>query len=147
MKPVFLFLLLLVGIPLFELYLLIRVGGEVGAIPTITLSVFTAVLGGLLVRTQGLATAMKAHQAMDRGEVPAAQMLEALLLLMAGLLLLLPGFVTDAVGFLCLIPTVRRFLVLAFFKRANVMHASAGGAQGPPPGQRIIEGEYRREDQ
>ena len=58
MNAIFLLLLLFVGIPLFELYLLIKVGGEVGAIPTITRSVFTAVLGGLLVRTQGLATAM-----------------------------------------------------------------------------------------
>ena len=64
-----------------------------------------------------------------------------------GMLLLLPGFVTDLVGFLCLVPTVRRFLVLAFFKRANVMQAPAGGARGAPRGQRIIEGEYRREDQ
>ena len=68
-------------------------------------------------------------------------------LLMAGMLLLLPGFVTDVVGFLSLVPAVRRFLVLAFFKRANLTHGSAGGTHGAPPGQRIIEGEYRREDQ
>ncbi len=146
MNPVVIFLLLFVGMPLFELYLLIKLGGEIGAIPTITLSVFTAVLGGLLVRTQGFVTAMKVRQAMDRGEVPAIQMLEALLLLVAGLLLLLPGFVTDVVGFLCLVPAVRRFLVLAFLKRAGGLQAPAGGAHGAPPEQRIIEGEFRRED-
>ena len=83
---------------------------------------------------------------MDRGEVPAMQMLEGVLLLVAGVLLLLPGFVTDVVGFLCLVPAVRRFLVLAFLKRANVMQAPADGEHGAPPGQRVIEGEFRRED-
>ena len=146
MNPVVVFLLLFVGIPLFELYLLIKVGGEIGAIPTISLAVFTAVLGGLLVRTQGFVTAMKVRQAVDRGEVPAIEMLEGVVLLLAGVLLLLPGFVTDVVGFLCLIPTVRRFLVLTFLRRAKVMHPAAGSAHQAPPGQRIIEGEYRRED-
>ena len=146
MNPVVIFLLLFVGVPLFELYLLIKLGGEIGAIPTITLSVFTAVLGGLLVRTQGFVTAMKVRRALDRDEVPAMEMLEGVLLLVAGLLLLLPGFVTDVVGFLCLIPSVRHVMVLAFFKRSNVMQAPANASRGTPPEQRIIEGEYRRED-
>ena len=146
MNPAIVFLLLLIGIPLFEVYLLIEVGSEIGAIPTISLTVFTAVLGGLLVRTQGFVTTMKVRRAMDRGETPAIEMLGGMLLLMAGLLLLLPGFLTDLVGFLLLVPAVRQYLVLAFLKHSKVMHPAGEGTPQGPPGQRIIEGEYRRED-
>jgi len=145
MNPLFVFLLLFVGMPLFELYFLIEVGSEIGAIPTIGLTVFTAVLGGILVRMQGFSTALKVRDATERGEVPAIEMLEAVLLLISGVLLLLPGFFTDAFGFLCLIPQVRRAMVVTFLKRAKVMHSfrdrDAGGGDST-----IIEGEWHREE-
>lgn len=142
-----LLLLLFVGLPLFELYFLIEVGSEIGAIPTIALSVFTAVLGGMLVRVQGLTTALRVRQSMDRGETPALEMMEGALLLLAGFFLLLPGFFTDAVGFLLLAPSLRRGLLLRFLRRSGVVrrHASAGSsAEDTKP--KVIEGEYRRED-
>lgn len=145
MNPVFLFLLLFVGIPLFELYFLIEVGAEIGAVPTIGLTVFTALLGGVLVRMQGFSTALRVREAIERGEVPAVEMLEAVLLLIAGVLLLLPGFFTDAFGFLCLIPPVRRVMILTFLRRAKVIHAyrerDTGGGNSS-----VIEGEWRREE-
>ena len=76
MNPALLFLLLFAGIPLLELYFLIQVGAEIGAIPTIFLTVFTAVLGGLMVRLQGFSTALKVREAMDRDQVPAIEMIE-----------------------------------------------------------------------
>ncbi|MCP3672803.1 MAG: FxsA family protein [Gammaproteobacteria bacterium] len=141
-----LFLLLFVGIPLFELYWLIEVGSYLGAIPTIFLTVFTAVLGGMLVRMQGLATAMQVQKSMAVGEMPAIEMLEGLLLLACGFFLLLPGFFTDIIGFLVLVPGIRRWLVVAFLKRAQILHSpdSSGGSGGDQP--RIIEGEYHRDD-
>jgi len=147
MNPLLLFLLLFVGIPLFELYWLIEVGSYLGAIPTIFLTVFTAVLGGMLVRMQGLATAMKVQKSMAMGETPAVEMLEGVVLLACGLLLLLPGFFTDILGFLALVPGVRRWAILAFLKRAQIM-------QPPPPSHdetevhkpRVIEGEFHRDD-
>jgi UPF0716 protein FxsA len=143
-----LFLLLFVGIPLFELYWLIEVGSYLGAIPTIFLTVFTAVLGGLLVRMQGLATAMRVQKSMAMGEMPAIEMLEGVVLLACGFFLLLPGFFTDILGFLALVPGIRRWLVIAFLKRAQVMQpppAAPGQTEGDQP--RIIEGEFQRDDE
>jgi len=123
------------------------VGSEIGAIPTIFLTVFTAVLGGLLVRLQGFTTAIRVREAMDRGEIPAIEMLEGVLLLLAGLMLLLPGFITDAIGFLLLITPVRRALVIWFLRRSGTMRP--GGPVRPEQSKgrpRVIEGECRREE-
>jgi UPF0716 protein FxsA len=149
MNPVFVFLLAFVGIPLTELYFLIEVGSRIGAFPTIFLTIFTAILGGMLVRLQGFSTAMRVRDGMERGEVPAIEMLEGVLLLVSGILLLLPGFFTDIFGFLCLVPPVRRAMVLAFLRRSGVMQnpqAPGGSRPGGGGHPHVIEGEYRRED-
>ncbi|MES9883729.1 MAG: FxsA family protein, partial [Sedimenticola sp.] len=104
MNPLFIFLLIFIGAPLTELYFLMEVGSVIGAIPTIALTVFTAVLGGMLVRLQGFATALRVRETMERGETPAIEVMEGVLLLLCGVLLLLPGFLTDIFGFLCLVP-------------------------------------------
>ena len=109
-----LFLLLFVGVPLIELYLLIQVGSEIGALSTIALSVFTAILGSLLVRVQGFSVLLRVRTLLDHGETPALEVLDGALLLIAGLMLLLPGFLTDGLGFLLLIPPVRQWLIRRF---------------------------------
>jgi UPF0716 protein FxsA len=147
MNPLLLFLLLFVGIPLLELYWLIEVGSHIGAIPTIALTIFTAVLGGMLVRMQGLATVMKVQKSMAMGEMPAIEMMEGAVLLACGFFLLLPGFLTDVLGFLALVPNIRRWAVLAFLKRAQIIQPppqSPSEAEANRP--RIIEGEYRHDD-
>lgn len=147
MNPLLLFLFLFVGIPLFELYWLIEVGSYIGAIPTIFLTVFTAVLGGLLVRMQGLATAVKVQKSMAMGEVPAIEMLEGAVLLACGFFLLLPGFFTDILGFLALVPNIRRWSILAFLKRAQIISPpSQSHKETEVQRPRIIEGEFRRDD-
>jgi UPF0716 protein FxsA len=146
MNPLIVFLLLFVGIPLFELYWLIEMGSLVGALPTLFLVIFTAVLGGLLVRLQGFSTAMRVRETMGRGEVPAIEMLEGALLLISGFLLLLPGFFTDAVGFLLLIPPLRRWGVLLFLKRMQIIQPHAPQQPEKSGQQRVIEGECQRED-
>ncbi|MCB1857328.1 MAG: FxsA family protein [Gammaproteobacteria bacterium] len=147
MNPLFVFLLLFVGIPLLELYFLIEVGTQIGAIPTIFLTVFTAVLGGLLVKVQGFATALRVREALARDEVPAFEMVEGAVLLVAGLLLLLPGFITDGIGFLLLIPPVRRGLLLRLLDRSGVIQRQhSPDPPGDRSGPRVIEGEFRRED-
>jgi len=137
---VIIFLLLFVGIPLIELYFLIQVGSEIGALPTIGLSVFTALLGGALVRVQGLSVLVRVREATRRNEVPALQMLDGALLLVAGLVLLLPGFVTDVAGFLLLVPALRQFLIARFVRRLP-NHPPSRTRAGP----QVIEGDYRRE--
>lgn len=145
MPPLLLVLLIFVVAPLGELYLLIEVGSAIGAITTIALTVFTAVLGGLLVRLQGVSVLLRVREMTARGEVPAIEMLEGAVLMLAGLLLLLPGFVTDALGFLLLVSPLRRAVLLGWLRRRGVLRPG----QQPPSrsGQRrIIDGEYRRED-
>lgn len=152
MNPVIVILFLLVGVPLFELYFLIEVGSEIGAIPTIFLTVFTAVLGGLLVRVQGFSTALRVRRNMEKGEIPAVEMLEGFVLLFSGLLLLFPGFFTDVIGFLCLIPPLRRGALIWFLSRSGVMGPAGPVPSGAPkdgssPETRVIEGEYQRHDE
>ncbi len=147
MNPGFIFLLIFVGVPAVELYFMVQVGAEIGAFSTVMLVLFTAALGGVLVRAQGFTTAMRVRESMGRGEVPAIEMMEGILLLIAGLSLLLPGFVTDALGFICLIPSARRGIVLWFLKRSNaIWPASSSVRPRSDSDPRIIDAEYRRED-
>lgn len=134
-------------IPLFEIYLLIKVGGIIGAIPTVFLVVFTAVLGALLLRHQGLYTYARVQRAMSRGELPTVAMLEGVILLISGALLLTPGFFTDTLGFLGLIPPLRQWFILKVLERGFVQTMGPGGRpSGPESGPRTLEGDYRRED-
>lgn len=98
-------------VPLLEIFAFIEVGSAIGALPTLALIVLTAVVGALLVRWQGLKVAMEARQSMARDEPPVAAVVHGVLLLLAGLLLVTPGFVTDTAGFLLLVPGLRSLLV------------------------------------
>lgn len=116
-------------IPVAEIYVLIQVGGVLGVLPTIGLIVFTAVLGSMLIRSQGLATLAGVRTSMEHGEVPAIQLMEGMCLLVAGALLLTPGFVTDSVGFILLVPPLRRAMILTVLER-GVLRTVAGSATG-----------------
>lgn len=143
---VFLLLLLLFfTVPLVEIYVLLEVGGVIGALPTIALVVLTAVIGAGLIRAQGLATLGRVQQELERGELPAVGIIEAALLLVAGALLLTPGFITDTIGFLILVPPLRRRAIRSFLAhRLQVAGVATGRSDPGKPG--AIEGEYRRED-
>jgi len=143
--PRLLFLLLLL-VPVVEIYLLIQVGGAIGAIPTITLVVFTAVLGTLLLRHQGLAVLQRVQSLTAQGEMPTAAMLEGLVILLSGLLLLLPGFFTDALGLLGLVPPLRHALVVAVLRHGLPRRPPPGPVPRPRRGPATLEGQYTRED-
>ena len=141
------FLLIFVGAPLVELYFLIQVGSVIGALPTIALSVLTAVIGGALVRRQGIGVLMRVREALDRGEAPALELMDGAVLLVCGFLLLLPGFVTDIVGFLLLVPPLRHALIHRYVRVVPLgPGVEPGGERRVGHRPRIIEGEYRRED-
>lgn len=150
MNPFYILFLLFVGIPLLEIYLLIEVGSIIGALPTVFLVVFTAVLGVFLLRIQGFSTLTRLRGTLAQGGIPAIEMLEGAVLLVTGALLLTPGFFTDAMGFLCLIPAFRRSLVRWFLGRFLMPMSGQGGSGSrdsqPRQGPNTIEGEYRRED-
>ncbi len=155
--------LLFIAMPILEIFLLIKVGGSIGALWTILIVIFTAMLGTWMLRAQGLSTMNKARSKMSSGAIPAFELMEGLALGVGGALLLTPGFVTDAIGFACLIPFTRKWLVKALSKRVSVASV-AGGFSATTPGQRpsyggpsvkpkpggiegeIIEGEFTRKE-
>jgi UPF0716 protein FxsA len=141
-------LVFFIAIPLLEIYLLIQVGEEIGALPTVALVVFTAVLGIWLLRWQGLATVAQVQQSMAQGQLPAIPLIEGLFLLVAGALLLTPGFFTDALGFALLIPPLRQGLARMMLQQGwwrmsgSFQQTQRSHHQGPT----TIDGEYTRQD-
>ena len=100
-------LLLFIGVPVIELALLIEIGGCIGTLATLALIVGTGVLGAALARQQGLSVLRRMREEVAAGRLPAGSMLDGVTILIAGTLLMTPGILTDAVGFLCLVPAVR----------------------------------------
>ena len=144
--PVFRYLFLLfLLVPLVEIYFLIQVGKVIGAGWTVFCVVFTAVLGAALLRVQGLSTLNRVQRSLEQGRMPAVELLEGLMLLVAGALLLTPGFVTDAIGFLLLVPPLRRraarWLIRKGLMGGGFPPGPSAGAGGTGPGPRTIEGE------
>ena len=139
-------LLLFFLVPLIEIYLLIEIGGVIGVGWTIFCVVFTAVLGAFLVRAQGFSTLRRIRTQMDQGQLPAVELLEGLVLLIAGALLLTPGFFTDAIGFICLTPPLRR-AIIKYVLSQGIVRGNQGTRPSPEPRSRdTIEGEFRRMD-
>ncbi len=149
--------ILFIVIPLVELYLIIEVGSRIGALWTVLLVIATAFVGISLLRLQGLSTLRRAQQSMAMGSIPTMEIMEGMALAIGGALLITPGFITDSIGFLCLIPVTRRAIIRYIMARSNVhIHGQSGGRGGPqgsqpPPDKkpqqgRIIEGEYERKD-
>ncbi|AFV00726.1 FxsA family protein [Simiduia agarivorans] len=132
-------LLIFILFPLLELWLMIQVGGAIGALTTVLLVVFTALLGLTLLRIQGLSALLRAQARMQAGEAPVEELVQGVFLAAGGLLLLVPGFITDFLGFLCLTPGIRQGLVALFLRRSRGFRP----AQKPNPD--VIEGEFRRE--
>ncbi len=95
-------------IPVVEIYLLIQIGTIFGALTSIALVIVTGFLGAYLARIQGLQTLFRIQESLREGQMPSGELLDALLIGIAGLVLLTPGFLTDAFGFLLLIPNTRK---------------------------------------
>lgn len=132
-----------IGVPVVEMLILIEVGGVIGALPTVALVVLTATIGVWLLRLEGLATMQRVQARMARGEIPETELLEGAMLLVGGALLLTPGFVTDAIGFVCLVPILRRpvarFLIARIQARVSVV---GPGFRRPDQQDGVIDGEF-----
>ncbi|NAT24982.1 FxsA family protein [Pseudomonas syringae] len=113
------FLLLFLLFPVLELFLLVRVGMSIGFLWTFLLVVATSMLGLFVMRVAGFATALRARESLARGELPAQEMLEGLMVAVGGGLLLLPGFISDILGVICLLPITRRLLINKVRRRAE----------------------------
>ena len=139
-------LLLFFLVPLIEIYLLIEIGGVIGVGWTIFFVVFTAVLGAFLVRAQGFSTINRIRTQMNQGQLPAIELIEGLFLLIAGALLLTPGFFTDAIGFVCLTPPLRRAIIRYILSKGIIQHPKQTPSARTQEPQSTIEGEFRRMD-
>ncbi|MGB4107528.1 MAG: FxsA family protein [Alphaproteobacteria bacterium] len=127
------FYLLFIVFPLAELWVFVEACGEIGFLSALALLILAAVIGGSVVRYQGFQTILAMHDAFDRGRVPAGELFDGFCIVAAGVLLIFPGFISDALAVALLVPRVRT-LLRTFARRKGF----AGGDSG------IIEGEYER---
>ena len=116
-------ILFIIGIPLIEIYLMIKVGGTIGAFNTIFLIFFTAVTGIFFARLEGFRAVTSGLQQLVKNELPIYEIVSGAALAFAALLLILPGFLTDFVGFLLILPPTRKIIIKSFsskvYKKKN----------------------------
>lgn len=157
MRFPFVILALLILVPLAELAVIIKVGGSLGILPTIGLLIGIGILGTVLIRQQGLSVLRKTSEAMAAGKVPLDSAFDGIGLMMAGVLMMTPGFLTDILGLALLVPQIRRRAARWLLARVTVTGlgsvrtsrtqtrrepgAGTKGGRGP-----VIEGEFTRVD-
>lgn len=139
------------AVPLIEIALFIQVGGLIGLWPTLLIVVLTAVAGTYLVRTQGAQAIGNLRQSLSSLDDPTVHLAHGAMILVSGALLLTPGFFTDAVGFLLLVPAFRLWVMRQARKRMSVQRfdygpgarpGPGGGPRGGAPDDTIVEGDY-----
>ena len=138
----------MIGVPIIEIAVFIEVGGRLGLWPTLATIILTAMAGTALLRQQGLATLQRVHESLEANRFPMAEVFDGLCLLVAGALLLTPGFVTDAAGLLLFVPAVRVALRQAFGRYLVASGRLDAWTDKPGPfasgggGNTVIDGEY-----
>ena len=135
-------LMLLIGLPLIEISIFAEVGAEIGGLMTVLLTVFTAAAGVFIVRLQGLIVMSRARENMMKGEPLVEEAVHGMFLFLAGVLLLIPGFLTDSLGALLLLPPIRGFLG-RYGMAKMVLGNPKPQPQYDPQGNVIIEGQYQ----
>lgn len=137
--------LLFVAMPIIEIALFIQVGGAIGLWPTLAIVILTALAGTALMRAQGLSTLNRLQRSLAEGGNPADPMAQGAMILVAGVLLLTPGFFTDAVGFALLLPPVRAFLIRQAASRistSSVVYTTSTRRPADERGDTTIDAEY-----
>ena len=114
------FFLILIGLPALEIFLLIKVGGKIGALNTVSLIFLTAIVGVYFAKLQGIKTMRTGVMNMYQNKAPVFEIISGASIAIAALLLIIPGFFTDTIGFLILIPQTRKLLVSAFINKKNI---------------------------
>lgn len=139
--PFLLLLILFVGVPILEIYVIIQVGQAIGALWTIVLLIADSILGSMLMRSQGRAAWRRFQLALSEGRVPAREVVDGVLVIFGGAFLLTPGFCSDVVGALLLLPPTRAVIRRLIVRRFGFAMFGAipglrvrGSARGPQPG-------------
>ena len=130
MNPIF---LTIIFVPVIEIYLLIKIGSEIGAITTILLIFITAILGIYYAKYEGLNTLRSGFNQLKRNETPTYEMLSGAAIAFAAVLLIIPGFATDLRGFLLILPLTRKFIFNGLFKKFNTVNTKKNN---------FIDGDY-----
>lgn len=130
-----------------EISIFIQVAHVFGVLLTLVLVIFTSVIGMSLVRNQGFKNILLMQQKMAAGESPAAEMIKSVSLMIAGLLLLLPGFFTDLLGLLLLLPPIQKLLTLRLLPHRRFSRMPGGGFSAGSQGGQTFDGEYQRKDE
>ena len=131
---------------------MIEVGAAIGGVSTIFIIVFTGVFGVLLLRHQGMQNVSRMRKSMEKGEVPALAMFESVFIFAAAIMLLIPGFITDALGLLFLVTPVRQAIINKILGMPRFQIHSSGFSENvsefrtESPDPNTIEGEYKREE-
>lgn len=158
-----LLLAMFIAVPIIEIGLFIEIGGWIGLWPTLGIVIVTAFAGTTLLRLQGLSVLQRVQESANRNELPVQEVFDGMCLLVAGILLLTPGFFTDSIGFLLFVPVFRRFAAAAIWRwlvRNGKISVSAGGfgasprSGGPggpdrgsrPSGGPVIDGDFEEVD-
>jgi UPF0716 protein FxsA len=165
--PLVLLAVLLIAIPILEVWLLVKVGQQIGLLPTVLILIVEAIVGVLLMRHEGSRAWRALNDAFSNGKVPTGELADAALILVGGVLLILPGFLTDVIGFLFLLswtrPVARKIIAFFVARRINrlgipVMRArldtdnliegetveQSAASQRRPDGPTIITGEIEK---
>ena len=135
MNPIF---LTIIFVPVIEIYLLIKIGSEIGAITTILLILITAIVGVYYAKYEGLNTLRSGFNQLKRNETPTYEMLSGAAIAFAAVLLIIPGFATDLIGFLLIFPLTRKFIFNGLFKKFNTVNTRKNN---------FIDGEYEDLDE
>mgnify|MGYP000100180868 CR=1 FL=1 len=142
------FLIIFIILPLLEIMVFASVGEEIGLMNTLLLALITAIIGGILVKRQGLQTLAAMRQSMDKGQMPVGELFDGFCLVVSGATLITPGFITDTIGFLLLIPPFRAAIKHFFKTHTNMdMPQQNFHSQHTPIDPNAIEGEYERVDE
>lgn len=134
--------LLFILVPFIEIWGILTVGSWIGAMPTLLVIVLTALAGSFLLKREGIQTLTRAKSKLNAGQMPMHEMLEGILLAVAGALLLTPGFFTDFVGLFLLLPLGRNLIIRELSKRMVVAQMGTSDTTS----YRVVEGEFSREE-
>ena len=113
------FFLLFIGVPALEVFLMIKIGGKIGALNTVSLIFLTAIIGIYFAKLEGIKTMRSGVMNLYQNKIPIYEMLSGASIAIAALFLIIPGFFTDTLGFLLLIPITRKILISAFIKKKS----------------------------
>ena len=114
------FFLLFIGVPALEVFLMIKIGSKIGALNTVSLILLTAIIGIYFAKLEGIKTMRSGFMNLYQNKIPIYEMISGASIAIAALLLIIPGFFTDTIGFLLLIPFTRKILINFFLKKGKI---------------------------